>query len=120
MHLKVWTTNDVEGWHNRLHVYAGQKFSFNGINLYLLLDVFHAEAIKVDKKSHQFQQGKKIRKPRKTLKILNAKLFTLWDQHTTSKVTTEKLLTECAEMYTSSNTTKDGPTDDDYREVELE
>lgn len=75
MHLKVWTTNDVEGWHNRLHAYAGQKFSFNGIDLYLLLDVLHAEAIEVDKKSHQFQQGKKNQKTKKDFEDIEFQTF---------------------------------------------
>ena len=47
-YIKVRTTNDVEGWHNSLHNHAGQKYSFNGLNMHLVLDVLYCESVQVD------------------------------------------------------------------------
>jgi hypothetical protein len=66
-------------------------------------------------------QGQKgIRRERKTYKILNRKLQTLWHAHAKSLIDTAKLLTECAVMYTKMNATRYTNNIDDDREFELE
>ena len=119
-YIKVRTTNDVEGWHNSLHNHAGQKYSFNGLNMYLVLDVLYCESVQVDKNVARMRQGQKLRRVNKTYKALNTKLFSLWKQHAKSVITTEKLLSECAECYTSVNASKYAKSPDDDRELELE
>jgi hypothetical protein len=116
----VRTTNDVEGWYSHLHNHAGQKYSFNGLNMYLVLDVLYCEAVHVDKNTVKLRQGQKLRRETKAFKMLNRKLKRLWKLHHLSQLTTEDLLTNCAEMYTKYNTKRYTSNADDERECELE
>ncbi|EFX60941.1 hypothetical protein DAPPUDRAFT_122704, partial [Daphnia pulex] len=117
---KVRTTNDVEGWHNHLHNHAGQKYSYNGLNMYLLFDVLNLEALQVDKNAAKLLQGHKLRRERKSFMELNSNLKELWRRHATSELSTKNLLSECANMYTKYNTVRYAASLDDDRECELE
>ena len=97
IYLQVRTTNDVEGWHNNLHNHASQKYNYNGLNLYLVLDVLYCEALQVEKTAAKLLQGqKRIRTQRLSYRILNRKLFTAWKKHSQLDMDTEQLLNECA------------------------
>ena len=97
IYLQMRTTNDVEGWHNNLHNHAGQKYNYNGLNLYLVLDVLYCEALQVEKTAAKLLQGqKRIRTQRLSYRILNRKLFTAWKKHSQLDMDTEQLLNECA------------------------
>ena len=67
---QVQTTNDVEVWTNQLHNYAGQKYSYNGLNMYLLFDVLNSEALQVVKNAPKLLQGHELRKERKTFRYI--------------------------------------------------
>jgi hypothetical protein len=84
------------------------------------LDVLLSEAVEVDKKAAQLQQGHTLRKQKKTFKVLNSKLFELREQHNNSIITTKQLLSTVADMYTAHNTVKYGASADDTRELESE
>ena len=121
IYLQVRTTNDVEGWHNNLHNHASQKYNYNGLNLYLVLDVLYCEALQVEKTAAKLLQGqKRIRTQRLSYRILNRKLFTAWKKHSQLDMDTEQLLNECAAMCTNMNAKSYRKSADDDRELELE
>ena len=121
IYLQMRTTNDVEGWHNNLHNHAGQKYNYNGLNLYLVLDVLYCEALQVEKTAAKLLQGqKRIRTQRLSYRILNRKLFTAWKKHSQLDMDTEQLLNECAAKYTNMNAKSYRKSADDDRELELE
>lgn len=70
--------------------------------------------------ARMLQQGHDLRRERKNFKDMNEKLFKLWDDHSTYKITTEQLLEKVAEMYTSFNAVRYGKNADDGREFENE
>ncbi len=88
--------------------------------MYLVLDVLYCEAVLVDKNTVKLRQGQKLRRETKAFKMLNRKLKRLWKLHHLSQLTTEDLLTNCAEMYTKYNTKRYTSNADDERECELE
>jgi hypothetical protein len=66
------------------------------------------------------QQGQTLKRERKSLKLLNEKLFDHWDQFNEHHITTEQLLEKVAEMYTNFNAIKYAKNVNDSRSVELE
>ena len=99
---------------------AGLRISSKGINLYILLELLHTEAIQVDLFTKMLQQGQTLRRERKSFKLLNEKLFNYWDKFNEHHLTTETLLEKVAEMYTDFNAIKYAKNVNDSRSVELE
>jgi hypothetical protein len=109
----------VEGWHSHLANHACLKKSSRGLNLYTLLEVLYEEVIQVDMYTRMLEQGKKLRRERKTLRDLNTKLFSFWNDYSNSVISTEELLEKCAEISTNFNASKFVKTVDDVRLLEL-
>jgi hypothetical protein len=64
------------------------------------------------------QQGQTLKRERKSLKLLNEKLFDHWDQFNEHHITTEQLLySNNAEMYTNFNAIKYAKNVNDSRSV---
>ena len=99
---------------------AGLRISSKGINLHILLELLHVEAIQVDLFTKMLQQGQTLRRERKSFKLLNEKLFNYWDKFNEHHLTTEQLLEKVAEMYTNFNAIKYAKNVIDSRSVELE
>ena len=110
----------MEGWHSHLANHACLKKSSRGLNLYTLLEVLYEEVIQVDMYTRMLEQGKKLRRERKTLRDLNTKLFPFWNDYSNSVISTEELLEKCAEISTNFNASKFVKTVDDFRLLELE
>jgi hypothetical protein len=70
--------------------------------------------------TRMLEQGKKLRRERKTLRDLNTKLFSFWNDYSNSVISTEELLEKCAEISTNFNASKFVKTVDDVRLLELE
>jgi hypothetical protein len=62
------------------------------------------------------EQGKQIRRERKSFRIIYKKLFALWGNHT-QQISTSQLMEECAQIYTNFNAIKHSETADDARHI---
>ena len=96
--------------------HAGQKYFISGLNLYLLIDVLFLEAQQVDINAAMLLQGHQLRKIRGSYRLLNCKLFELWDQYNNGILSSEELLNGCALLYKKHNKFNTRSNADDMRD----
>ena len=101
--FQIRTKNDVEGWHLHLCSHAGQKYFISWLNLYLLIEVLYLEAQQTDINAAMLLQGHQLRREKGPYRLLNSKLFELWDSHNNGAVSTEVMLEICALLCTKHN-----------------
>ena len=82
--------------------------------------MLYEEAKSVDLTAAELIQGHKVRRERKSFKLLNQQLFKLWELYSESKINTNELLERGATTYAKHNTFRFTKNPDDERELELE
>jgi hypothetical protein len=95
----------VEGWHTRLNLQCGRRQHGKGLPLYMVIDALAKEAILVELYEEVLLQNHSItlRARKRTYTGLNAKLFSLWEQHQDNTISTKDLLLQCAKLYSDFN-----------------
>ena len=96
----VRTNNDVEGWHTRLHTLAG---NISSLDLYLLIDLLHGEALKLPLTCVLVEEEKLVRRPRSSTKALNALLTESWAALESGSLTTLNFLKKIRDAAAPAN-----------------
>ncbi|XP_078621125.1 uncharacterized protein LOC144887624 [Branchiostoma floridae x Branchiostoma japonicum] len=91
----VRTTNDVEGWHNRLNLKAKKP----NLPLYLLITLLYRESQLVPVISRQVAEGKPGRYQRALYRRIQNRLNTEWDLFHTGEISAKRLLEVCSKMF---------------------
>ena len=88
----------------------------------MVIDALAKEAILVELYEEVLLQNHSItlRARKRTYTGLNAKLFSLWEQHQDNTISTKDLLLQCAKLYSDFNLSKFTNNPDEVRECELE
>ena len=86
--LSVRTNNDVEGWHHGLHRRANGRCA---LPLYVLLNFLHEEACLTTSRIRLVSENKLTRVQRKKYRLVQAKIFGLWDAFNKKEKTLEQL-----------------------------
>ncbi|KAL9984046.1 hypothetical protein ACROYT_G006302 [Oculina patagonica] len=90
------TNNDVEGWHNGLNRRAQGK---SQLPFYMLITLLHEESRLTTLQIRMVSEQKLRRYQRKTYRQLQARIFSLWDQHKNGEKTVKQLLTACSKLH---------------------
>ncbi|XP_019628711.1 PREDICTED: uncharacterized protein LOC109473277 [Branchiostoma belcheri] len=91
----VRTNNDVEGWHQRLK----HQSHLGKVPFYMLVNLLKKEADFVTLQVRAVSDHRLGRYQRRTYRLIQAKLFRLWDEYASGKRTTTSLLRSCARLY---------------------
>ncbi|XP_066268880.1 uncharacterized protein [Branchiostoma lanceolatum] len=93
--LSVRTTNDVEGWHNRLNLKAKKP----NLPMYLLISLLHRESQLVAVYTRQVPEGNVRRYQRATYRRIQGRLFTEWEKFAAGETTAKMLLEVCSKIF---------------------
>ena len=93
--VPVRTNNDIEGWHHNINRRANGKTQ---IPFYLLVDLLHQEARLVTIQIRFISEGKLSRIQRRKYRMLQARLFTHWDEFSNDEISALRLLKLCSYM----------------------
>ena len=93
--VPVRTNNDIEGWHHSINRRANGKTQ---IPFYLLVDLLHQEARLVTIQIRFISEGKLSRIQRRKYRMLQARLFTHWDEFSNNEISALRLLKLCSYM----------------------
>ena len=91
--LPVQTNNDIKGWHHSLNCRANGKVN---LPFYLLVELLHQEARLVSIQIRLVSEGKLSRIQRKNYRLLQAKLFKFWEDHSNGDLSARRLLKLCS------------------------
>ena len=87
--FSVRTNNDIEGWHHGLRRRANKR---SGLPFYLLVNLLHEEARLTAARIRLVLERKLEKVQRKKHKLVQAKIFNLWDAFNNKEKTLEQLL----------------------------
>ena len=93
--IPVRTNNDIEGWHHSINRRANGRTQ---VPFYLLVDLLHQEARLVTIQIRFISEGKLSRIQRRKYRLLQARLFTHWDEFSNNKISALRLLKLCSYM----------------------
>ncbi|XP_071804818.1 uncharacterized protein [Asterias amurensis] len=88
------TNNDVEGWHHRINQKAGN----HGVHFYKLIQLLHQESSLVTIQIRLVKESKLRRYQRQKYQRLQGRVFALWDQYESGRITTSSLLSACSHL----------------------
>ena len=91
----VRTNNDVEGWHRRVN----QKIYRNHLPFYQLVQFLYSEAELVSTQAQFISDDKLMRRQRTQYKDQQAKIFSLWENHSAKEIGTSELLKQISQIY---------------------
>ena len=93
----VRTSNDIEGWHNRLNKRAAGRSS---LRFYLLVSLLHKEAKLASLPNIRVVSERKLQRiQRRRDRTLQNKLFTLWDEYASGGRSAFQLLKASSHLY---------------------
>ena len=87
------TNNDIEGWHHGLNRRAEGKTQ---LPLYLLIHLLHQEARLTSLQIRLISEKKMKRVQRKTYRLLQSKVFKLWEEFESGQRSAKRLLKACS------------------------
>ena len=91
----VRTNNDIEGWHHGLNRRAEGKTQ---LPLYLLIHLLHQEARLTSLQIRLVSERKLKRVQRKTYRMLQSKIFKLWEEYEAGERSVKRLLKACTNL----------------------
>ncbi|XP_065928228.1 uncharacterized protein [Magallana gigas] len=92
------TNNEVEGWHTRMNIQKAR--GSHNVPFYVLLDLLRKEADLLPLQRLLVDEGKLQRLQRKSSKLIQARIFRLWETYSSGDLSTSSLLKKLGMLYT--------------------